>query len=92
MAHEDDLLIEVLERISVRLFRIERRVGEIMIDQETFDTDLAALVTAIAALVAAVDALIASKATADLTAEDTSVQAAAASVADELGKLTPPAA
>lgn len=60
------------------------------IDQSTFDNDLAALVAAIGTLVVAVDALIASKPAADFTAEDTSVQAAAKTVADELNKLNPP--
>ena len=59
------------------------------IDQATFDTDLAALVSAIGSLVTAVDTLLANKPQADLTAEDQSVQAAAASVAAELAKLNP---
>lgn len=61
------------------------------IDQETFDTDLAALVAAIGVLIQAVDAAIAAKPAADLTAEDQSVQDAAKSVSDELAKITPPA-
>lgn len=59
------------------------------IDQATFDTDLAALVTAIGELETAVDTLIASKPAADLTAEDQSVQTAAASVSAELAKIAP---
>lgn len=59
------------------------------IDQATFDQDLAALVSSITTLTTAVDALIASKPEADLTAEDTSVQAASAAVAAELAKLNP---
>ncbi len=61
------------------------------ITQDQFDIDLKALTDSIGTLIAAVDAALANIAPADLTAEDTAVQAAAASVADELAKLTPPA-
>ncbi len=62
------------------------------IDQKTFDTDLAAFLAAFGNLITAVDALIAKgSAAADLTAEDTQVQTAAAAVAAELNKLNPPA-
>jgi len=68
------------------------RIGEKMaVDQATFDTDLAALVTAIGTLTQSVDAWIASHPAADLTAEDTSVQQAAQAVADELAKIAPAA-
>jgi len=68
------------------------RIGEKMaVDQATFDTDLAALVTAIGTLTQSVDAWIASHPAADLTAEDQSVQAAAQAVADELAKIAPAA-
>ncbi len=59
------------------------------LSQAQFDTDLAALVKSIGDLVTAVDALIAATPAADLTTEDQSVQAAAASVAAELAKITP---
>ena len=74
-----------------QLTRIEKKVDKIMIDQKTFDTDLAALTTAITNLIAAVDKLIAATPAADLTAEDQAVQTAAASVQAELTKITPPA-
>ena len=81
-----------LHFIRKQLQRIERNQEKMAIDQKTFDTDLAALVTSIGNLVTAVDALIAKgAASADLTTEDTSVQAAAASVTAELNKLNPPA-
>jgi hypothetical protein len=69
---------------------LNRKVDALAIDQTTFDTDLAALVAAIGNLVTAVDALIAATPAVDLTAEDSSVQAAAQQVADELAKITPP--
>lgn len=84
--HEDQLC-----RIEEKIDHLERMMHRMAIDQATFDTDLAALVSAIGDLVVAVDALIESKSTADLTAEDSSVQDAAASVAAELAKLAPPA-
>ena len=68
------------------------RIGEKMaVDQATFDTDLAALVTAIGTLTQSVDAWIASHPVTVLTAEDTSVQQAAQAVADELAKIAPAA-
>ena len=55
------------------------------VDQATFDTDLAALVTAVEALIAAVKAL----PTEDLTAEDQVVINAANDVNAELQALNP---
>lgn len=78
-----------LDRVLEKLDHLERMMHRMAIDQATFDTDLAALVAAIGDLVVAVDALLASKPEVDLTAEDSSVQAAAASVAAELAKLAP---
>jgi hypothetical protein len=78
-----------LERIEHKIDQLLRMETEMAIDQATFDTDLAALVTALGTLTSAVDALIASKPAADLTAEDQSVQAASQSVSDELAKLNP---
>jgi len=84
--HDHD---EPFERIEHKLDSLIRKVEKMAVDQSTFDTDLAALVTAIGNLTAAVDALIASTPSVDLTAEDTSVQTAAAAVAAELAKITP---
>ena len=78
-----------LQRIESLLRDLNRKVDTIMIDQATFDTDLAALVAAIGTLTAAVDAWIAAHPAVDLTAEDQQVQAAAAAVAAELAKVTP---
>jgi hypothetical protein len=80
-----------LDRIEFRLEQLIQEVHRMAVDQETFDAELAALVSAIGDLNTAVDALLASKASVDLTAEEASVQAAAASVAAELAKITPPA-
>lgn len=78
---------EVLARLERKLDHLLQEVHRMAVDQATFDTDLAALVTAIGNLTAAVDAWVASHP--DLSAEDTSVQDAAAAVAAELAKLTP---
>jgi hypothetical protein len=86
----DRLLIDILLDMELTLHRIERRQTQMAIDQATFDTDLAALVQAITDLDTAVDAWIASHP--DLSAEDSSVQSAAAAVSAELAKLAPPAA
>lgn len=59
------------------------------VSQEQFDGDLAGLVTSVGALITAVEAALANIPAADFTAEDTSVQAAAAQVTDELAKLNP---
>ncbi len=83
---------EQLDRIERLLREIDERTEKMAIDQTTFDTDLAALVDAINTLITAVNAAIASKPAADLTAEDQSVQAAAAAVAAELAAVTPPPA
>jgi chromosome segregation ATPase len=85
----DDWLEDALESLDSKLNEVLRRIEEMAIDQATFDTDLAALVQAISDLDSAVEALIASKAAVDLTAEDTSVQTAAAAVTAELAKLAP---
>ena len=85
-----DRLEDKLEQLQNQLNRIERTLADMALDQATFDTDLAALVQAITDLDTAVDAFIASKPAADLTAEDQSVQTAAAAVAAELAKLAPP--
>lgn len=87
-----DLILQIANRnalaeLSAQLDRIENKMA---INQATFDTDLAALMGAIGTLVTAVDALLASTPAVDLTDEDKSVQAAAASVAAELNKLNPP--
>jgi hypothetical protein len=76
--------------ITEQLTRIERKIDKMAITQETFDADLAALVSAITNLIQAVDAKIANTPAADFTAEDTQVQSAAAAVAAELNKLNPP--
>jgi uncharacterized membrane protein len=73
------------------LNNILERIKQVAIDQATFDSDLAALVSSITNLIAAVDAKIAATPAADFTAEDATVQQAAASVAAELNKLNPPA-
>lgn len=78
---------EALERIERKLDHLLMEVKKLAVDQTTFDTDLAALVTAIGNLTAAVDAWIASHP--DLSAEDQEVQTAAAAVAAELAKITP---
>lgn len=80
------------DQITAQLDRIEGRIEKMAISQEQFDQDLSALVTEIGNLETAVDALVASKPAADLTAEDQAVQTAAAGVAAELAKITPPAA
>jgi len=85
MSRDDADLDRILEIVQT----IDERTQNMAIDQDQFDTDLAALVAAIGNLVTAVDALIASKPAADLTAEDQSVQAAAATVQTELTKITP---
>ena len=78
-----------LQRIESLLRDLNRKVDTIMIDQATFDTDLAALVAAIGTLTAAVDAWIAAHPAVDLTAEDQSVLNASAAVAAELANITP---
>lgn len=80
---------EPLERIEHKLDSLIRKVEKMAVDQSTFDTDLAALVTAIGNLTAAVDAWIAAHPGVDLSVEDTNVQAAAATVAAELAKIAP---
>jgi hypothetical protein len=86
----NDWLEDALESLNDKLDNIGRRLEAMAIDQATFDTDLAALVQAITDLDSAVDAWIASHP--DLSAEDQSVQTAAAAVSAELAKLAPPAA
>jgi hypothetical protein len=83
------LLEDILLRIEQALTRLEGRIINLTIDQATFDTDLAALIQAISDLDTAVEAWIAAHPDVDLTAEDTSVQTAAAAVSAELAKLTP---
>lgn len=73
-------------RVIKKLNNIERILNTMAIDQETFDTDLATLITAIGSLVDAVNNL----PKADFSAEDQTVRDAAAKVADELNKLNPP--
>src|SRR6266403_514301 len=88
-----DLLVYInyeFNRLQENLTEIRKEITQMAIDQATFDTDLAALVTSVGNLVAAVDAFIASHPATDLTAEDQAVATAAASVADELNKLNPP--
>ena len=78
-----------LHRIEQLLLTLDRKVDNMAVSQEQFDTDLAALVAAIGTLTQAVDAWIAAHPAADLTAEDQSVQAASAAVAAELAAITP---
>jgi len=75
-------------RLQDNLTEIRKEIKRMAIDQATFDTDLAALITAFGTLITAVDALIASKQT-DLSAEDQAVKDAAAAIASELAKLNP---
>jgi hypothetical protein len=78
------------QSIIAHLNNIEGILHQMAISQSQFDTDLAALLSAIQNLITAVDALIASSSPADLTKEDSDVQAAAANVVAELNKLNPP--
>lgn len=68
-----------------RMEYLTQEVRKMAIDQATFDTDLAGLVSAVNALISAVAALPQT----DLSAEDQSVQAAAAQVQAELAAITP---
>lgn len=77
------------ERVERKLDHLLREVHKMTIDQATFDTDLAGLVTAVTNLTSAVDAWIASHPGVDLTAEDQAVQTASQALADELAKVTP---
>ena len=81
--------IALLFAILSRVVNINREEHKIMVNQKTFDTDLAALVTAIGALITAVNAQMAATPAADLTAEDTSVLSATTSVANALAALAP---
>ena len=76
---------EILARLERKLDHLLEEVRKMAVDQETFDTDLAALVTAVEALIAAVKAL----PTEDLTAEDQVVINAANDVNAELQALNP---
>ena len=76
---------EILARLERKLDHLLEEVRKMAVDQETFDTDLAALVTAVEALIAAVKAL----PTEDLTAEDQAVINAANDVNAELQALNP---
>jgi hypothetical protein len=73
--------------LNAKLDKLSKEVHKMALDQATFDTELADLVTAINALIAAVDAI----PPADLTAEGQAVTDAAAAVKAELDKLAPPA-
>ena len=77
--------LEILARLERKLDHLLEEVRKMAVDQETFDTDLAALVTAVEALIAAVKAL----PTEDLTAEDQAVINAANDVNAELQALNP---
>jgi hypothetical protein len=90
--HERDRhheLVGLLHRIDKKLDRILKGVKQVAIDQETFDTDLAGLVSSVGDLVSAVDSWIAAHPEADFSAEDQSVQDAAAAIKAELDKLNP---
>ena len=76
---------EILARLERKLDHLLEEVRKMAVDQETFDTDLAALVTAVEALIAAVKAL----PTEDLTAEDQAVINAANDLNAELQALNP---
>ena len=76
---------EILARLERKLDHLLEEVRKMAVDQETLDTDLAALVTAVEALIAAVKAL----PTEDLTAEDQAVINAANDVNAELQALNP---
>lgn len=80
-----------LERVELKLNYLIRRIRQMAIDQETFDSDLAALVTSISELTTAVDTWIAAHPDVDFSAEEAMVQQAAQTVKDELDKLTPAA-
>jgi predicted nuclease with TOPRIM domain len=82
-------LFDRLERIERKVEDLHQEVQNMAVDQTTFDTELAGLVSAITQLSTAVDALIASKGGVDLTAEEASVQSASATVAAELAKVNP---
>jgi hypothetical protein len=81
---------ELEQFIRRKLNEIDERTEQMAISQKTFDTDLAAFLAAFGTLITAVDALIAATPAADLTAEDTAVQAALTTAAAELNKLNPP--
>ena len=82
-----------LERIERKLDQLIRKVHDMAVDQATFDTELAALVTAINDLGTAIDAFIASQpAGVDLSAEAQTLAEASAAVAAELAKVSPPPA
>jgi hypothetical protein len=71
--------------LNNKLDQLLKEAQAMALDQATFDTELADLVTAINQLIAAVDAI----PPADLTAEGQAVTDAAAAVKAELDKLTP---
>lgn len=88
-----DILVYInyeFNRLQENLTEIRKEIKTMAIDQATFDTDLAGLISSFGTLVTAVDAFIASHPAADLTPEDQAVRDAAAAVADELNKLNPP--
>jgi hypothetical protein len=85
------IVYEKLDVLTRHLVRLEGKVDQMAIDQKTFDTDLAGLITAIGTLVAAVNTKINNTPAADFTAEDTQVQQAAAQVQSALAALNPPA-
>lgn len=80
--HEHSVIIRKLDEIL-------RRVTELAISQEQFDTDLAGLTGAVTDLVSAVQAWQAANPATDLTAEDQSVQSAVTAVQTELQNLQP---
>jgi len=86
-----------------RLWRIEQKVDRILrterwilMDQATFDTELAGLVTAVTELSSAIDAFITAHPAIDFATEGQQVTDATTAVQAELDKLnpavTPPAA
>ena len=75
---------EILARLERKLDHLLQEVHRMAVDQATFDTDLAALVTAVEALIAAVKAP-----SMFITAEDQAVINAANDVNAELQALNP---
>ncbi len=72
------------------LAELKERTNQMAVSQAQFDTDLAAYNTAVTNYITAVEAFIAIPAVADLTAEDTAVQAASTAVATAAAKIPAP--
>jgi len=78
-----------LWRIEQKIDRILRIEGEIKMDQATFDTELAGLVTAVTDLSSAIDAFIVAHPAVDFATEGQQVTDATTAVQAELDKLNP---